>query len=436
MAIDLAAFKQAMSQFASGVTVVTTFHEGRRYGLTASSFSSLSLDPPLVLVCLARKTMAHGVIDRSGVFAVNVLGAQQLEFGMRFAGLLPGIQDRFHGIETTRGATGSPLLPGVLSWVDCRLWSRYEGGDHSIFVGEVVDLAATTADTPLLYHNRLWRRSEALEAPTLPVRAELTEVGLADATLPAATRDAVVEALVDAGVHRLQVASFLPGAEVPPPALANRPGIVTSASVADERGVERAAAAGLAQVDAGISASGAVGGKTVGPSPDEKADALAGLVRRARTAGLGVRAAVVCAFAAPDDAAVDPHRVSALAQRLVGLGVDELALVDSTGRAHPQQVRALVQEVQPLLGTVPLVLHLRDTRGMGLANVLSALKSGVARFDTGLGGRGGSPFLGTGRGNVATENAVHMLHEMGIPSGIDLGRLEECSDLVESARRS
>jgi hydroxymethylglutaryl-CoA lyase len=124
----------------------------------------------------------------------------------------------------------------------------------------------------------------------------------------------------------------------------------------------------------------------------------------------------------------------ALVQRLVGLGVDELALVDSTGRAHPQQVRALVQDVQPLLGRVPLVLHLRDTRGMGLANVLSALKSGVARFDTGLGGRGGSPFLAPGRGNVATENAVHMLHEMGIPSGIDLARLEECSDLVESAR--
>jgi flavin reductase (DIM6/NTAB) family NADH-FMN oxidoreductase RutF len=430
MPVDLAAFKQAMSQFASGVTVVTTVHEGRRYGLTASSFSSLSIDPPLVLVCLARKTTAHGVIERSGVFAVNVLGAQQLEFGMRFAGLLPGIQDRFQGIETTRAATGSPLLPGVLSWVDCRLWSRYEGGDHSIFVGEVVDLAATPADTPLLYHNRLWRRSEALEAPTLPVRAELTEVGLGDGTLPPAVRGPVVEALVEAGVRRLQVASFLPGAEVPPPPLPRRDGLVASASVADEKGVARAAAAGLAQVDVGVSASEAA----KGPPADERVEALAPLVAEARAAGLAVRAAVVCAFASPDAAEGDARRALALAQRLVGLGVDEIALVDSTGRAHPQQVRALVQEVQPLLGRVPLVLHLRDTRGMGLANVLSALRSGVARFDTGLGGRGGSPFLAAGRGSVATENAVHMLHEMGIPSGIDLGRLEECSDLVESAR--
>ncbi len=171
MAVDLQAFKHALSQFASGVTVVTTVHEGQRFGLTASSFSSLSLHPPLVLVCLARKAVTHGVIERSGVFAVNVLGARQLEFGLRFAGLVPGLKDRFEGIETAAAATGSPLLPGVLSWVDCRLWNRYEGGDHSIFVGEVIDLAATTADTPLLYHNRLWRRSEALDMPTLPARA-------------------------------------------------------------------------------------------------------------------------------------------------------------------------------------------------------------------------------------------------------------------------
>jgi hydroxymethylglutaryl-CoA lyase len=125
--------------------------------------------------------------------------------------------------------------------------------------------------------------------------------------------------------------------------------------------------------------------------------------------------------------------VIALTRRLAALGPDELALVDSSGRAHPQQVRSLVQDVRPQLGAIPLVLHLRDTRGMGLANVLSALKSGADRFDTALGGRGGSPFLAAGGGGVATENAVHMLHEMGITSGIDLGRLEDCSDLVESA---
>src|SRR5262245_58013598 len=433
MPVDPQVFKQAMSQFASGVTVVTTVHEGKRYGLTASSFSSLSLDPPLVLVCLARRTTAHGVIEKSGVFAVNVLAAQQLEFGMRFAGLLPGVQDRFQGISTTSAATGSPLLPGVLSWVDCRLWSRYDGGDHSIFVGEVIDLAATAADTPLLYHNRLWRRSEALEAPTLPVRADLTEVGLVDGSLPPKARAPLALALLEAGVRRLQVASFLPGAETPAPALPKREGVVLSALAADERGLERAVAAGLAQVDLGVAASDATSRRTTGRSPEETVDVLAALAGKARAAGLAVRVGILCAFASPDEGDVAPPRVLDLVRRVADLGPDELALVDSAGRAHPQQVRALVQEVRPHLGTIPLVLHLRDTRGMGLANVLSALKSGADRFETGLGGRGGSPFLSAGLGNVATENAVHMLHEMGIPSGIDLARLEECSDLVESA---
>ena len=410
MPVDPQAFKQAMSQFASGVTVVTTVHEGKRYGITASSFSSLSLDPPLVLVCLARKTKAHGVVEKSGVFAVNVLAAQQLEYGMRFAGLLPGLQDRFEGVATTSAATGSPLLPGVMSWVDCKLWSRYDGGDHSIFVGEVIDLAATAADTPLLYHNRLWRRSEALEAPTLPVRADLTEVGLLETSLPPSARGPLVEALVEAGVRRLQVASFLPGAETAVPPLPGRAGVVLSALVADERGLERAAAAGLQQVDLAVAASDGL-------------DALAPLVGKAHSAGLAVRMGILDAFGSRGDGGVLPRRVEELARRAVGLVPAEIALVDSAGRALPHQVRALVQDLRPHLGRVPLVLHLRDTRGMGLANVLSALKSGADRFDTGLGGRG----------NVATENAVHMLHEMGIPSGIDLARLEECSDLAEGA---
>ncbi len=433
MAVDLQAFKQALSQFASGVTVVTTAHEGRRFGLTASAFTSLSLEPPLVLVCLARKTPTHGVIEKSGVFAVNVLGAHQLEFGLRFAGLLPGLTDRFEGIETRAAATGSPLLPGVLSWVDCRLWNRYEGGDHSIFVGEVVDLAATTSDTPLLYHNRVWRRSEALEAPTLPGRAELTEVGPSDGSLPSPVRARLVEALLDSGVRRLQVASFLPGALVLPPPLPKDERLRSSALVVDEEGVARATAAALSQVDLGVSASEATSRRVAGRSREEAAEATAGLARRARAAGLAVRAAVLCAFASPDDGDVSPREVVGLVRRLLDAPLDELALVDSSGRAHPQQVRHLVQEVGPLLGGVRLVVHLRDTRGMGLANVLSALKSGVDRFDTALGGLGGSPFLEAGSGNVATENAVHMLHEMGIGSGIDLARLEDCSDLVEKA---
>lgn len=159
MSIDPWKLRQAMAQFATGVTVVTTVEGGRPYGLTASSFASLSMDPPLVLVCLSKRLETHATIEKSGVFAINILSASQREFGMRFAGMLPDVEDRFAGIDWTTGATGSPLLAGCLSWVDCRVWKIHDGGDHSIFVGEAQDVGVSEGgEAPLLYHNRLWGR--------------------------------------------------------------------------------------------------------------------------------------------------------------------------------------------------------------------------------------------------------------------------------------
>ncbi len=114
-----AIFKKAMSQFASGVTVVTTRHGNVPIGITASSFSSLSLEPPLVMVAIHKKLFTHGVITDCGFFAINVLSANQLELGMRFAGQRPEIQDRFADLQTFTAATGSPILPGGMAWVDC-----------------------------------------------------------------------------------------------------------------------------------------------------------------------------------------------------------------------------------------------------------------------------------------------------------------------------
>jgi flavin reductase (DIM6/NTAB) family NADH-FMN oxidoreductase RutF len=147
-----------MAQFASGVTVVTTSRNGKPFGLTASSFASLSLDPPLVLVCLSRTLSTYEVIEAAGVFAVNILSANQRELGRRFAGLHPAIHDRFEEVEWTPSQNGSPLLPGCLAWADCRVRNIYDGGDHSIFVGAVEDAGVTGAGEPLLYHNRLWGR--------------------------------------------------------------------------------------------------------------------------------------------------------------------------------------------------------------------------------------------------------------------------------------
>ncbi len=156
-------FKKALAQFASGVTVVTTMYQEHRIGVTASSFASLSLEPPLVLVCFGKQLFTHKAISEYGAFSVNLLSADQLDWGQRFAGMHPEIKDRFAGIDVHTAVTGSPLLPDCLAWLDCKIWQIYDGGDHSIFVGEVVAAYATDATLmPLLYHNRQWQSAAAL----------------------------------------------------------------------------------------------------------------------------------------------------------------------------------------------------------------------------------------------------------------------------------
>jgi flavin reductase (DIM6/NTAB) family NADH-FMN oxidoreductase RutF len=156
MAVDAQTFKQALAQFGTGIAVVTTQHAGEPIGLTVSAFSSLSLEPPLVLVCIMKGLFTYTALEESGAFAVNILSADQKEFGLRFAGLIPGVEDRFAGVSYTTAVTGSPILPGVLSWVDCRTVQITDGGDHGIFVGEVMAATTPQEGEPLLYHNRRW----------------------------------------------------------------------------------------------------------------------------------------------------------------------------------------------------------------------------------------------------------------------------------------
>ena len=157
-----------MSRFASGVTVVTAVRDGERVGMTASSFVSVSADPPLVLVCIARSLQTHTAIQLSGAFAVNILGVHQLEVAQRFAGRSPETALRFRGLSCSTGLAGSPLLDDSIASLDCRLHAVHDGGDHTIFVGEVVD-ARTSSDEPaLLYHHRLWRRAVTIEPPAAP----------------------------------------------------------------------------------------------------------------------------------------------------------------------------------------------------------------------------------------------------------------------------
>ncbi len=153
MPIDEAAFKLAMSQFASGVTVVTTEHEGRPYGMTVASFASLSLHPPLVLVCIEKTVKTHDAIAGARKFGVSILRAEQQEISARFASRS---EDKFAGIAIERGALGVPLIAGALTTVECTVRDQLPGGDHSIFVGEVVH-ARTGEGAPLLYFRSGYR---------------------------------------------------------------------------------------------------------------------------------------------------------------------------------------------------------------------------------------------------------------------------------------
>lgn len=153
MPIDDARFKLAMSHFASGVTVVTTEHEGKDYGLTVASFASLSLHPPLVLVCIDKGVQSHDAIASAGRFGVSILAQTQADVSGRFASK---IDDKFAGVDVRRGELGVPLIEGAICTIECRLHDQLPGGDHSIFVGEVVDMDAADG-APLVYYRSTYR---------------------------------------------------------------------------------------------------------------------------------------------------------------------------------------------------------------------------------------------------------------------------------------
>jgi len=148
LSVDSLSFRRTLGQFASGVTVVTTRDaSGRPLGLTVSSFCSVSLHPPLVLVCLDRRSDANAGIEESRLFAVSVLSEDQEEVSRRFAA--PG-HDKFAGFAFLEGRQGLPLVPAALAHVQCKVRSRHDEGDHLVWVGEVLALAVAPG-RPLLY---------------------------------------------------------------------------------------------------------------------------------------------------------------------------------------------------------------------------------------------------------------------------------------------
>jgi len=153
--IDQATFRQVLGHFASGVTVVTAATGDVYHGITVSSFCSLSLDPPLVLVCIDKRVRSHEAIVQAGAFAINILAQENEHLSRHFASR---IEDKFASIAYHLGETGTPILHDVLATLECRLHAQLPGGDHTIFAGEVVAMSSRDDADPLLYYRGGYRQ--------------------------------------------------------------------------------------------------------------------------------------------------------------------------------------------------------------------------------------------------------------------------------------
>lgn len=285
-----------------------------------------------------------------------------------------------------------------------------------------------------------------------PAAARLVEVGLRDGlqaeatTVPTETKVELVDALVAAGLADLQIASFVHPRLVPQMAdaeavcaavRARHPrgsGPVFSGLALNARGVERAAAADLDAVDLSISTNDAHSQRNAGMDVAAAQAALAEMVRGARAAGLEVRAGLQCVWGAGADGPTDPGHAVRMVEDTLALGVDQLSLADSTGQATPLTVARMLARVQPRAAEagVPVVLHLHDTRGAGLANVAEALRAGVVHFDVAFGGMGGCPFIPGATGNIPTEDTALMLAGMGVETGVDAAAVAAVSRRAET----
>lgn len=155
--VDPETVRITMRRWATGVTVVSAAHDGVQHGMTVSSFTSISLEPPYVLVSLAQHARTHGLVKRSGEFAVTILSADQQEISDRFAGRTPDDEDRFVGIPTYTLRGSAPLIAGGLAGMCCKVVASFDVGTHTLFVGEVAILSNVADGDPLLYYNRSYQ---------------------------------------------------------------------------------------------------------------------------------------------------------------------------------------------------------------------------------------------------------------------------------------
>jgi hydroxymethylglutaryl-CoA lyase len=278
---------------------------------------------------------------------------------------------------------------------------------------------------------------------SLPATVSVREVGPRDGfqnepeIIETADKVRLVELLARTGIKRMEVTSFVRADVIPQ--LADGARVLEDADIPDdvsvsvlvpnERGLDGALEhrARIDEISVFLSASETHNRKNVNRSVEESLDGLDRVIPRAREAGLRCEAVIATSFGCPYEGRVPPERVYEIARRLVAAGAQEVGFGDTTGMANPLQVREFFTRAAHEVEGVELTAHFHNTRGQGLANVLAALEAGCASFESSFGELGGCPVPAGATGNIATEDLVSMLHEMGIETGIDLARLLEAS---------
>ncbi|GAB3461253.1 hydroxymethylglutaryl-CoA lyase [Streptomonospora sediminis] len=266
-----------------------------------------------------------------------------------------------------------------------------------------------------------------------PQQVEIVEVGPRDGLqneqtpLSVAQKVELVERLVGAGARRIEAVSFVNPRRVPQMAGAEevmarvprRDGVVYIGLVLNRRGLDRALAAGVDEVNVAIPATDGFCERNQGCSVAEMNDVFAGIAAAAAGAGVPISATVSTAFGCPFDGETDPDRVVDVARRAAAAGAGEIALADTIGVGVPHQVADLVERVRGVVGGARLRCHFHNTRNSGYANAHTAVEHGVTVLDASVGGFGGCPFAPGATGNIATEDLVFQLGRSGVATGID-----------------
>jgi hydroxymethylglutaryl-CoA lyase len=278
----------------------------------------------------------------------------------------------------------------------------------------------------------------------LPAAISLREVGPRDglqneAPVPTDDKVELIDALSRTGVRRIEAVSFVHPRAIPQMADADEvwkqitrvDDVRYSALVPNLRGAQRALDAGVTDIEVVVSASDSHNKKNVNRTTAESLDDIAALIDLVHSNARPVQVIVATAWGCPYEGDVPVERVLATADRAVRDGADGVSFGDTTGMATPGRVTRLVGEFRSAHPDVPLNLHFHNTRGAGLANVLAALALGVADFDASVGGLGGCPYAPGATGNVASEELVHMVEDMGVDTGIDLDALIEVAAKAE-----